>query len=386
MLDADGAFEPAWLEGKSVVPLPVGPQWDADLARRMTAGCRAVGASRVLWAALDVDEPVAQSSALPLEAAAPNVRPPSLLWAPGLEGAVLFPASGYALVAGTAPFMAAAVGEGIDEGRTRFARHVRTRAARDPELNSVAAAYASARRAWSKPADVEQGSAAARQLELLGRFTEGDLSARSFAQEWWQARRASQAEGERIRGSLEEVFDQVFMLLEDYEVEPDLAEPGDLSDTELHSAVAELSKDIPQDWVAVLQRCGLQVVQGDIGDAPPVQSAFYAVNGVEVEPAASVPFSSVDAMGELGRRWHSQSSHLPLYNEDAEFLIMPPGSGGSKVGWVRVRDQVGADLPARVAQVTGSPEFIAVSLDGFRLCAVSVEDDDYWVVVSQGLD
>ncbi|WP_405552017.1 colicin immunity domain-containing protein [Streptomyces sp. NBC_01171] len=240
VLDADGAFDPAWLKGKSVAPLAAGSRLDAALAHRMTAGCRAVGASRVMWAPLDVDEPVARSSGLPLEAATLNVRPPSLLWTPGLEGAILFPASGYVLAAGTAPFMASAVGEGIDEARTRFARYARTRADQAPELNSVAATHASARRAWSKPADVEQGSAAARQLELLGQFTEGDLSARSFAQRWWEARRASQADGERIRGPLEEVFDQVFMLLEDYEVEPDLAEPGDLSDMELHAAVAEL--------------------------------------------------------------------------------------------------------------------------------------------------
>ncbi|MFF7967466.1 colicin immunity domain-containing protein [Streptomyces sp. NPDC007903] len=157
-----------------------------------------------------------------------------------MEGAILFPASGYALAAGTAPFMASAVGEGIDEARTRFARYVRTRADRDPVLNSVAAAHASTQRAWSKPADVEHDSAAARQLELLDQFIEGDLDARSFAQGWWEARRASQADGERIRGPLEEVFDQVFMLLEDYAVEPDLAEPGDLSDTELRAAVTEL--------------------------------------------------------------------------------------------------------------------------------------------------
>ncbi|MET9105452.1 hypothetical protein [Streptomyces zhihengii] len=58
-----------------------------------------------------------------------------------------------------------------------------------------------------------------------------------------------------------------------------------------------------------------------------------------------------------------------------------PGPGGSAVGWVRVRERVGSGLPSRVAAVTGSPEFIAVSTDGRRLCAASVEDAEYWIVV-----
>ncbi|MFJ6843786.1 hypothetical protein ACIQRE_14060 [Streptomyces griseoluteus] len=86
-------------------------------------------------------------------------------------------------------------------------------------------------------------------------------------------------------------------------------------------------------------------------------------------------------MSEMSRLWYSQSSRLSLCGEAAEFLIMPPRAGGSKLGWVKVKDQVGIDLPSRIASVTGSPEFIALSLDGRRLCAVSVEDCEYWVVV-----
>ncbi|MGW2468358.1 hypothetical protein [Streptomyces bauhiniae] len=139
--------------------------------------------------------------------------------------------------------------------------------------------------------------------------------------------------------------------------------------------------EIDQDWMSVLQRCGLQVLHDYAIDALPVNSALYAVNGVDVEPTSSIPVSSAGAMGELSRLWRTHASVLPLHDEDGDFLIMPPGAGGSKVGWVKVKDQVGVDLPARIASVTGSPEFIAISLDGRRLCAVTVEDDEYWVVV-----
>jgi hypothetical protein len=35
---------------------------------------------------------------------------------------------------------------------------------------------------------------------------------------------------------------------------------------------------------------------------------------------------------------------------------------------------------SRIAAVTGSPEFLAVSMDGHHLCAASAEENDYWVV------
>ncbi len=34
-------------------------------------------------------------------------------------------------------------------------------------------------------------------------------------------------------------------------------------------------------------------------------------------------------------------------------------------------------------KVTGSPEFLAVSVDGRRLCAASDEEYDYWVVLHE---
>jgi len=50
-------------------------------------------------------------------------------------------------------------------------------------------------------------------------------------------RRASQTYGERVRGALGDLLDEVFMILEEYSVDPDLAEPGDLDDAGLRTAV-----------------------------------------------------------------------------------------------------------------------------------------------------
>ncbi|MFF7144310.1 hypothetical protein ACFZB5_24255 [Streptomyces nodosus] len=137
------------------------------------------------------------------------------------------------------------------------------------------------------------------------------------------------------------------------------------------------------EWLNVFRRCGLQVVGNAPQDGPPVRSAIYAVAGFDVEPVASIPVSSPDATEELDQKWHYYASTVSLYGEDGEFLILPPVSGGSEVGWVRVKDLVGRSLPSRISGATGSPEFIAVSIDGRHLCAASVEDYDYWVVLHE---
>ncbi|MFG3512072.1 hypothetical protein [Streptomyces bobili] len=240
LLDGDGTFTPAWLRGKSVAPVPVGARIDTTPARRITAGCRAVGASHILATNL-ADAPVS-TSRFAAEADFTGIRLPSLLHTPDAQGAVLFPENGYALIAGAPAFMAAAVSEGIDTARARFVRYARALQERHPSLASVAAAHPPRHRAWSDAGDVDPSGTAAQQLALLDAFTAGTCSAPDFAHGWWKARRASQTNGERLQGALGGLFDHVFMILEDYAVDPDLTEPGDLDDTGLRIAVGAASE------------------------------------------------------------------------------------------------------------------------------------------------
>ncbi|MER6025622.1 hypothetical protein [Streptomyces sp. NPDC001851] len=235
------AFSPSWLRSKSVAPVPAGSHMDTALIRRVTAGCRAVGAQHVLWARLG--DHVENTPLLPVNLGQADVQPPSVIYTPDLQGAVLFPEAGYALVGGTDKFMASAVGEGTDTARARFRRYAGSLQHRHPGLTAVADSYPARQRAWSRPSDVAPGSSAARQLELLDQLVEGTCTASDFAHGWWKARRASQMDGERIQGPLADLFDRVFMLLEDYEVEPDLREPGDLSAAELSAAVRGVWND-----------------------------------------------------------------------------------------------------------------------------------------------
>lgn len=235
VLDTDGSFTSTWLRDKSVVPVPAGAQIDSALARRIRAGYRAVGASHVLGTSLT--DALGTTYALPGSGEWADIHPPVLLRTPDLQGAALFPESGYALIAGTAAFMAAAVSEGLDTARARFARYARALSERHPSLLTVAAAHQPEYRAWSHLDDIDPTSAAARLVALLHAFTDGTCSAPDFAHGWWKTQRVFQANGERAQGALADLFDRVFMILEDYSVDPDLAEPGDLDDAELQTSV-----------------------------------------------------------------------------------------------------------------------------------------------------
>lgn len=137
------------------------------------------------------------------------------------------------------------------------------------------------------------------------------------------------------------------------------------------------------EWLDVLGRCGLEVTGEPATDGPPVTAAIQAVSGFEVEPVARVPASAPQAAEALDEAWHHHAARVSLCGENGEFLILPPVPGGSRIGWVRVKDPVGTNLPSRVCAVTGSPEFLAASVDGRHLCAASVEESDYWVVVHE---
>ncbi|MER8029071.1 hypothetical protein ABTZ78_08930 [Streptomyces bauhiniae] len=239
LLTPDGNLAPAWLGGNSVTPLAVGERLGAILADRVTAGCRSSGVTHLRYAPLGAD-PAVTTRAIPADAA---TRPSTLLWTPDNQGALLFPAPGHVLLAGTKSFMTTAVPEGIDAARALFTRYARKQAARHPELLAVAAAYAPTHHAWSDAAEVPPDTATAHHLHLPREFTNGTLPAPAFAHAWWQTRRTAQSNGERVRGPLEELFNHVFLLLEDYELDPELAEPTDLTAPELKAAVTEAYRD-----------------------------------------------------------------------------------------------------------------------------------------------
>lgn len=115
--------------------------------------CR--GASHILTTSL-AGKPGA-TSRLPADADSTGIRPALLLRTSDAQGAVLYPEEGYALIAETAAFMAAAVNEHRHSTRT-----LRPSCARSPETSSLTHGRGHlsppGQRAWSHPGDVAPGS------------------------------------------------------------------------------------------------------------------------------------------------------------------------------------------------------------------------------------
>ncbi|MFD5679016.1 hypothetical protein [Streptomyces bacillaris] len=137
-----------------------------------------------------------------------------------------------------------------------------------------------------------------------------------------------------------------------------------------------------QKFRTTLQACGLECTAAEVPpSAPSVAKAIQLVAGMEVEPTSSIDATDQGAQEELDRQWHEKAGPVLTAPGAGEFFILAPGSGGADIGWIAVRDTTGSGLPSRVSAVTGSHEFVALSADGRILCAVSEEEDEYWIIV-----
>ncbi|WP_329159670.1 hypothetical protein OHB49_10375 [Streptomyces sp. NBC_01717] len=132
---------------------------------------------------------------------------------------------------------------------------------------------------------------------------------------------------------------------------------------------------------AALEKQGMLVIEGEIpATAPPPLSAILAVTGFYVQATVSIPQSDSDVEDQVDRHWHEQANRIRLYGDDGKLLLRLSDPSSEARGWIQVKDLVNERLPSRVAMATGYREFIAVSLDGKELCAVSIEDEEDWIV------
>ncbi|WP_374776202.1 hypothetical protein OG756_28990 [Streptomyces sp. NBC_01310] len=123
-------------------------------------------------------------------------------------------------------------------------------------------------------------------------------------------------------------------------------------------------------------RAGLEVVAGDVGEAvPSYAQAFQVVVNIEVKPVATVPRRTPGASEEADRLWLEHARTAAVIDDEGCFLVR-----GADRDWVRVRRTAHTALSAALVPGAGSM-VIAMSPDGRRLCALTEEDDDYWIVV-----
>ncbi|MEV7671102.1 hypothetical protein [Streptomyces sp. NPDC088752] len=142
---------------------------------------------------------------------------------------------------------------------------------------------------------------------------------------------------------------------------------------------------VAPDWRGRLEDCGLRLVgpAGVPAGFPEVLRAHYAARRHQDSPSALIHDPLPDAGAELDRRWDAGAAAARLVSPKGEFYVMPPTPDGHEIGWVRVRDLVGTGLPSRVLAATGRAAFLAISLDGRALGAVTDEEAGRRVVVRE---
>ncbi|MFF2556220.1 hypothetical protein ACFVUS_34780 [Nocardia sp. NPDC058058] len=99
-------------------------------------------------------------------------------------------------------------------------------------------------RTWAKPADVPPGSGVAEQLNLMKSLACRQITCPAFARSWYDARRRSLDNGERLRQPFERLLTRVFYDLEDYPIDPSLRDSGDITDEALIDNVRGVLKEL----------------------------------------------------------------------------------------------------------------------------------------------
>ncbi|MFG2224612.1 hypothetical protein [Streptomyces sp. NPDC048644] len=142
------------------------------------------------------------------------------------------------------------------------------------------------------------------------------------------------------------------------------------------------SEEYAQKWIDELTFAGMTVLQKTpIERETSATVGLYAVNGVDVEPSVAINAHAPDFLPTLDHQWERHVEASALYSENGEILVCSPVVCPDDVGWLLIQDPLrGESLASRLMEAKASPEFLALSTDGRHLCAISVEDDDYWIV------
>ncbi|MGI5356376.1 hypothetical protein ACQI4E_13865 [Streptomyces sp. CA-252508] len=138
------------------------------------------------------------------------------------------------------------------------------------------------------------------------------------------------------------------------------------------------------DVALLLEALGQQGLERREGGTPEgaaaPKKAILAVSGGNVRPTLTVNHRDPGAREQVDTLWHQEAERLKIFDQNGEFLLLATYPGSLAKGWLRMKDSVGNHLPSRIAAATGYRDFIAVSLDGKSLCAVSVEEYEDWIV------
>lgn len=139
-----------------------------------------------------------------------------------------------------------------------------------------------------------------------------------------------------------------------------------------------------ENWLKRVASTGLTVADAPIPETtPPILDAWRGVVSIEAEPVERISISLVNSLDEVDHRWLAHARQNTVFSEDGHFLLSVGGHGRWEHGWAYVQWSDSARLAPNFTQDDGNMEFLALSIDGRRVCAVTTEECDHWVVVNE---
>ncbi|MFE2537813.1 hypothetical protein [Streptomyces sp. NPDC059371] len=131
----------------------------------------------------------------------------------------------------------------------------------------------------------------------------------------------------------------------------------------------------------MLDSIGLQFFVNEVPSARfTALEALQFMESAYSRPVVSVKKSLPNAVKKIGEEWHCAAERAGLFTADGKFFVLLASVEIDDVGWLCVKDPIGANLPGRLLSKNGSIEFVAMSGNGKMVCSVMDEGNDYWVL------
>lgn len=132
---------------------------------------------------------------------------------------------------------------------------------------------------------------------------------------------------------------------------------------------------------AVLERireAGLYVEEANYPTSVTIDDAWRKVAHINVTPASRFPRQPQTAVS-IHSKWLNHARENSVVSARGSLLVTPVVTGARDVGWIKVSLSPSADV-SRLVDSQGHVEFVALSEDGTRLCAVTTEEKEVWVI------
>ncbi|QNS05063.1 hypothetical protein [Streptomyces xanthii] len=128
-----------------------------------------------------------------------------------------------------------------------------------------------------------------------------------------------------------------------------------------------------------LRACGLLLVERPAAcpTSPTPREAFHLAVGFTTSPSERIPKRSPDAVERTTQAWLSHARSTGVIAEDDDTLLVAAAIDGP---WLRVRLPRPAFSLAPLADPQGDIELTTRSHSGDRVCAISTDDGEYWII------